>query len=107
MQRHSTPSIVPPSSWYPIPQNQTTLPPCIPCTFNFSLHTNEVKISRHSSIEVARLTLISDASVHTNCTTTELLFGHPMFGHKPTLVWHCSINWNIVIDLCLHPLTRY
>ncbi len=85
MQRRSTPSIAPPSSWYPIPQNQTTLPPCIPCTFSFSLHTNEDKISRHSSIEVARLTLISDASVHTNYTTTELLFGHPMFGHSISL----------------------
>jgi hypothetical protein len=82
MQRRSTPSIAPPFSWHPIPQNQTALPPCIPCTFSFSLHTNEDKISRHSSIKAARLTLINDASVHTNCTTIELLFGHPMFGHN-------------------------
>jgi hypothetical protein len=92
MQRRSTPSIAPPSSWYPIPPNQTALPPCIPSTFSFSFHTNEDKINRHSSIEVARLTLISGASVHTNCTTTGLLFGHPMFGHKT--FFSCCIFFN-------------
>ncbi len=102
MQRRSTPSIAPPSSWYPIPQNQTTLPPCIPSTFSFSLHTNEDKISHHSSIEAVRLTLISGASVH--CTTTELLFGHPMFGHicHPSLFEKAeslSLVWRSVIDL--------
>jgi hypothetical protein len=45
-------------------------------------HTNEDKIRRHSSIEAARLTLISDFGVHTNCTTTKLLFGHPLFGYN-------------------------
>ncbi len=92
----------PPSSWYPIPQNQTTLPPCIPSTFSFSLHTNEDKISRHSSIEATRLTLISGASVHTNCTTTMLLFGHPMFGHRLTISRRHFKNVKTIFFINLH-----
>jgi hypothetical protein len=28
--------------------------------------------------------LISDSGIHTKCTTTEILFGHPLSGYKGT-----------------------
>ncbi len=96
MQRRSTPSFVPPSSCYPIPHSQITIPPCIPCITDTNLLPKKDKICRSHQWRrrwINFKTLISDSSVHTKCTTTEILFSCPLFGYNGFFKF-----WNILLN---------
>jgi hypothetical protein len=45
--------------------------------------------------EAAGLTLISDVGVHTKCTTTGILFGHPLSGYNPIFFKRIVGNHNV------------
>ncbi len=85
MQCRSTPSLAPPSSCYPIPHSQIVIPPCIPCITSTNLLPKRIKsvaLINEGGGWINFKILISDSGVHTKCTTTDIWFGHPLFGYN-------------------------
>jgi hypothetical protein len=61
--------------------------PCIPCTTSTIILPKIIKsaaLINEGDSWINWETLISESGIHTKCTTTEYLFGHPLCGYRGT-----------------------